>query len=73
MSRLLSVSEVAEHLGCRKETVRRYILDGRLPALQIIGGFYRVREEDISQLLQPVGAPVEAKPEDGRSDEGPRE
>ena len=70
MPRLLSVSEVAEHLGCRKETIRRYILDGRLPALQIVGGFYRVREEDIEKLLQPVGASSGAKAEDEHSVEG---
>lgn len=73
MSRLLSVSEVAEHLGCRKETVRRYILDGRLPALQIVGGFYRVWEEDIGQLLQPVSRSPAPKPDEGQSNEGPAE
>ena len=55
MTELLTVAEVAERLKCRVETVRRYISEGRLRALMMPGGTYRVREEDLAGLLRPVG------------------
>ena len=60
MQKLLTVAQVAERLNCRKETVRRYIAEGRLPALQIVGGYYRVRPEDLERFLIPV-EPVESQ------------
>ena len=58
--RFLTVDEVADRLRCRRETIRRYIVEGRLPALQIPGGFYRVRESDLEGFLRPV-VPKRAK------------
>ena len=54
LTRLLTVSEVAHKLNCRKESVRRYIAQGDLPALVLPGGSYRIREDDLSAFLQPV-------------------
>lgn len=51
---LLSVAQVAKRLGLRKETVRLYIAAGRLPALRIPGGFYRIRKEELDRFLRPV-------------------
>ena len=50
--RLLTVSEAADRLNCRKETIRRYIADGRLPALKLPGGYYRIREEALERCLE---------------------
>ena len=56
MGELLTVAEVADELRCRQETIRRYISERRLSALQIPGGgFYRIRREDLEKFLQPVG------------------
>ena len=55
MGQLLTVSEVALRLRCRQETIRRYIIMGRLPALVLPDGRYRIREEDLAALLKPVG------------------
>ena len=55
MDELLTVRRVARHLKCRDETVRRYIAEGRLTALQIPGGYYRIREKDLNAFLVPVG------------------
>ena len=71
MPDLLTVAEVAARLRCRRETVRRYIAQGQLPARSMPGGYYRVREEDLDQLLRPVGNPPAVKPSDGHSSEGP--
>ena len=51
--KLLTVAEVATLLRIRRETVRRYIQDDRLRAFTLPGGDYRVREQDLSSLLQP--------------------
>ncbi len=54
--KLLTVSEVAQRLRCRKETVRDWIGKGLLPARQLPGGYFRVRERDLDTFLQPVEA-----------------
>lgn len=59
MENLLTVAEVADRLRCRRETVRRYIIEKRLPALVMPDGRYRIREEDLALLLRPVGAAQE--------------
>jgi len=48
---LLTVLEVASRLRVRKETVRRYIKEGRLKAFTLPGGDYRVRSSDVEALL----------------------
>ena len=52
---LLTVAEAAERLGYCKETVRRLIAEGRLPALKLPSGRLRVAEADVQAILQPVG------------------
>lgn len=49
---LLNVPEVAETLRIRKETVRRYIREGRLKALTLPGGSYRIRQDDLKTVLR---------------------
>jgi excisionase family DNA binding protein len=53
--RMVSVTEAALRTGLQKETVRRYIAEGRLPAVKLPNGYYRVREQDLQRMLQPVG------------------
>lgn len=48
--RLLRVQDVAVMLGFHPKTVRKMIGDGELPAFRI-GGEYRVKEEDLIQVL----------------------
>ena len=55
MDRLLTVAEVSERLKVLPGSIRRYIAEGRLPALRIPGGYYRIRERDLKRFLQPVG------------------
>jgi len=53
-NRYLSVAEVARVLSCHKDTIRRYINEGKLPAQALPGGFYRVKEADIARFLRPA-------------------
>jgi excisionase family DNA binding protein len=50
---LLTVDETAKLLKVAPVTVRRYIADGRLPAVRV-GRSVRVRRESIGALLRPV-------------------
>src|SRR5438552_18652280 len=50
---LLTVQETAEMLRVAPITIRRYIADGRLPAVKVGKGL-RVRRESIDELLAPV-------------------
>jgi excisionase family DNA binding protein len=52
--RLCQLEEVAEHLVVNVETVRRYIREGKIPAVRLGGGEsgeYRVRWSDLYRLL----------------------
>ena len=52
--RMLSVTEAARRTGLQKETVRRYIVEGRLPAVRLPNGYYRIKEQDLELMLEPV-------------------
>ena len=47
--RYLTIQEVAQRYQLHPETVRRWIIHGRLPALKLAGGSaWRVRERDLA-------------------------
>ena len=48
---LLTTTEVANALRAHPETVRRWVRDGRLLAIELPGGMLRFRREDIERLL----------------------
>jgi len=48
---LITVEEAARILKVRRETIRRYIKNGHLPAMTLPGGDYRLYERDILKLL----------------------
>lgn len=52
--RMLSVAEAARRTGLQKETIRRYIVEGRLPAVKLPNGYYRIGEQDLERMLEPV-------------------
>jgi len=55
---LYSTDEVADHLGLHVRTVRRYVREGRLPAVKI-GKQYRIAAQDL-EALTGCPAPVPA-------------
>jgi excisionase family DNA binding protein len=50
---LLTIQETAERLRVNPITVRRFIADGRLPAVRV-GRGVRVEKDAVDQLLEPV-------------------
>ena len=52
--RMVSVVEAAQRLGVQKETVRVYIGNGRLPAMRLPNGYFRISEQDLERMLEPV-------------------
>jgi len=51
---LYSTEEVADHLGLHVRTVRRYVREGRLPAVKI-GKQYRIAAQDLEALTGRPG------------------
>jgi excisionase family DNA binding protein len=49
---LMPISEVADTCRCGAETIRRWIRTGKLPAITMPGGEYRVRASELDKLLQ---------------------
>lgn len=57
--RALRVSEAARQLGVCGKTVRRWIAAGKLLAIQLPGGHWRIGEAAIRALgREPVGKPA---------------
>ena len=52
--RYFSVSEAAERLNVHRNTVGRYIKDGRLPGYRV-GNQYRIPESTLSQFMEEIG------------------
>jgi excisionase family DNA binding protein len=52
MPRLLRLSEAAELIGLSPVTLRRLIKAGRLPAVRPTPRTVRIREEDLSRLME---------------------
>jgi excisionase family DNA binding protein len=48
----MTTKEAADVLNVQKETIRRYIKNGRLTAVTIPGGDYRVKGKDVKDLLR---------------------
>ena len=49
----LTIHDVAKRYQLHPETVRRWILDGRLPAFKLAGGTaWRIREEALAAIEQ---------------------
>lgn len=57
---LLTMREVAELLKVSEVTVARWLKQGRLPAFRVGPRAVRVRREDVEQMMEPVGAPIES-------------
>jgi len=53
--KVLTVEQVAEHLGVGHQTVRNLIHDGQLPAVRI-RGYYRVSEKAFADWIASGGA-----------------
>jgi excisionase family DNA binding protein len=48
----LTLRQAAIYLGVHDETIRRWIKDGRLPAVKVgIAGHYRVRRDDLDSMV----------------------
>jgi len=58
--RLLTLAEAAEEVRYSPRTVRRWIDDGRLRAIQVggRGASIRVDSRDLERLLQPTEEPA---------------
>lgn len=48
---LLTVTQVAASLSVHPATVRRWIASGQMPAIQLPGGGYRIKQADVAQIL----------------------
>lgn len=56
---LLSIPEASERLGVSPATGRRWVKDGKLPAIKLPGGRAKVRRADVDAILageQPAAA-----------------
>lgn len=48
---LLSTSDVADAFKVSVVTASRWLRNGKIPSVRTPGGYYRVRREDVDQLL----------------------
>ena len=48
----LTVQDVAKRLQTSEQTIRRWILSGALPAIELVGGQYRIHPDDFAEFLR---------------------
>jgi excisionase family DNA binding protein len=48
---LLTTGEAGRELSVTDETIRRWIADGRLPAITLPSGQFRIRREHVAAIL----------------------
>ena len=53
--KLLTVAEVADRLNVRTETVLRWIHSGRVKAITLQGGHYRITEAELDKIISGGG------------------
>lgn len=53
-SELLTTEEAATLLKMHRDSIRRLIRKGKIPAL-LIGGEYRIRRADLEAMTAPIG------------------
>ena len=53
---LLTIRQVAEHLGCSETTVRNRTREGSLKAVRMGPRMIRIRRDDLDAILQPYDA-----------------
>jgi excisionase family DNA binding protein len=51
---LMTQASAAQELGCSVRTIRRYIADGRIPAVRL-GREIRIDPVDLDAFLTPIG------------------
>jgi excisionase family DNA binding protein len=49
---LLTTGEAARKLRTSDETIRRWIAEGKLPAITLPSGQFRIRDEDVEAILR---------------------
>lgn len=54
MTRLMTVTQVADLLGVGAETVRRYFREGKLPGRKLNKRDIRFTEEDVEQYVESL-------------------
>jgi excisionase family DNA binding protein len=52
ISYLLTLSEAADACRVTPGTIRRWVKTGKLDAVTLPGGTYRIRHEDLARLIQ---------------------
>ena len=62
IDRVLRMSEAARRLGVTRRTVLRYVHEGKLPAVQLPSGHYRVRETDLAAAIEERGRHERRRP-----------
>jgi excisionase family DNA binding protein len=52
---LIGLPEAAERCGVHYRTIRRWIADGKLPAVRVGPKLLKVNASDLERILSPVG------------------
>ena len=56
-SQYLTLRRAAQKLGVTPDTLSRWVRAGRIPAVRLPGGHYRLHEDDLWLAMEPVVPP----------------
>ena len=64
---LLSVYDVSDKLSVSTQAVRNWIRTGKLPAMRLPNGKYRVLKSDVIKMLEPVQRKTDSDADEGET------
>ena len=64
---LLSVYDVSDKLSVSTQAVRNWIRTGKLPAMRLPNGKYRVLKSDVIKMLEPVQRKTDSYADEGET------
>ena len=66
----VAIKDVADNCMVDRVTVRRWIKSGKLPAIRLPSGHYRITQVDYRAFLEKWNIPAEGYPLEPKSEEG---
>lgn len=58
MKKRVKVKDIADHCMVSQTTVRRWIKEGKLPAIRLPSGHYRINLRDFRRFLEQHDIPI---------------
>jgi excisionase family DNA binding protein len=70
LKKSVAIRDIADHCMVDRVTVRRWVKSGKLPAIKLPSGHYRITQVDYQEFLEKWNIPIEGCLSESKSEEG---